>query len=77
VTKKKFIKTLMGEGMSRNEAAYCAEWASIFRRPYLLVSGDLLCFFRQYFRERDIWWKALPLIARGYTDWIVYGGKIC
>lgn len=62
MTRKKFIKTLMGEGMSRNDATVCASLARAAARPYLLASSDLLCFCRPHFGTTEAWWKFLSVI---------------
>lgn len=77
MTRKKFIKILMSEGVSRNEAAACATWASAARRPYLLVSGDLLCFHRKHFKTPNLWWKAFRTIVQGHKLAIIVPAGGC
>lgn len=68
MTRKKFIKLLMSEGMSRNEAADCATLAQETGRPYLLVSGDLLCFHRHHFGQPLAWIKMRYSIIHGHNS---------
>ena len=68
MTRKKFIKILMSEGMSRNDAADCAALAQEAGRPYLLVSGDLLCFHRQHFGDPLGWIKMRYSIIHGHNS---------
>ena len=64
--RKKFIKMLMGAGMSRNDAADCAALAQDANRPYNLVEGDLLNFHRQDFGNPLAWTKMRNTIIYGY-----------
>ena len=74
MTRKKFIKILMSNGMSRNEAADCATLAQEAGRPHLLVSGDLLCFCRHCFGNPLGWPKMRRHIIHGHAALI---NRVC
>lgn len=66
--RKRFIKLLMWAGMSRNDAAMCAELAKNAGRPYLYVLGDLLNFHRPQFKNMALaWLKVRYTIIHGYN----------
>ena len=66
MTRKRFIKLLMWAGMSRNDAAICAELARNAGRPYFYVLGDLLNWHRPQFKNMDLaWLKVLHTISYG------------
>jgi hypothetical protein len=66
VKRKKFIKMLMWAGMSRNDAAGCAELAQASGRSYFRVLGDLLNFHRQDFGNPAALLRMLYTITHGY-----------
>lgn len=49
MTRKKFIKSMMGAGMSRNLANGCARVVQEAGRDYYRTEGDLLTFHRRDF----------------------------
>ena len=70
MTRKRFIKLLMWAGMSRNDAAICAEMARNAGRPYFKVLGDLLNWHRPQFKNmRPAWLQVWYTIAHGRHTW--------
>jgi hypothetical protein len=68
VKRKKFVKMLMGAGMSRNDAADVAQLAQEAGRPYFNVMGDLLNFHRQDFGNPLAWMKMRHTIIHGHNS---------
>ena len=66
MTRKKFIKALMGAGMPRNDAADVAVLAQDARREYSQVLPDLLDHHRQDFGNSLAWDIMRPTIIHGY-----------
>ncbi len=66
--RKKFVKMLMGAGMSRNDAADVALLAQEAGRPYFKVMGDLLNFHRQDFGNPLAWMKMRHTIIHGHNS---------
>lgn len=66
--RKKFIKTLMWAGMSRNNAEECATLAQDAGRPYYKVLGDLLNHHREKFKMRHVLnaWPVRAAIIHGH-----------
>lgn len=54
MNRKKFIKMLMCAGMSRNNAAECAQLAQEAQRPYFKVLGDLLVYHSAKFKQHHV-----------------------
>lgn len=67
MTRKQFIKQLMGAGMTRNNAADCATLAQNAARPYLHVLGDLLNYHRPHFNNALFWLKMRHTIIHGHN----------
>lgn len=68
MTRKKFIKMLMGAGMQRNDAADCAQLAQEAGRAYFPVLGDLLNYHLQHFKRPAIgimWLRIRGTIIHG------------
>lgn len=77
MTRKKFIKALMGAGASRNDAADCAALTRDARREYSQVLPDLLNHHRQDLCNSLAWDNMRATIIHGYgTPPTRFYGKI-